>query len=132
MITFSLAACGKGGNNEEDARDFADNIVMVVLTREATLKFKEYKSADFVGINVLTIEDVSPEITEAVRQHFAGETVTHPYPDLINFDSYTVILKLTLKENSRQGVLAVCSLIKQRIDVQSAEPEYFYPSATAD
>lgn len=54
--------------------DFADNALLIVLNKDATRKFKTYTKADFAGINVAKVDNLTASTAEIVKAKIASDT----------------------------------------------------------
>ena len=107
--------------------DFVDNIIMVVITNIASLKFKEYTVADFPEIQCIAVQDLSTAAAERVQTFLETGTV----PDVLGFDKevnieqFHQILCLTIGNAGKQNVLDAIKELEKREDVLSASPSHF-------
>ena len=114
---------------------FADDSILVLLTREASLKFKAYTVDDFAEIGCKTVSDLSTSagaktqkaLNEAVVAFSSNEEpifsgLSERHREIVS--NYKQILCLKLNEPSKENVLAAIERLKERADVLTAEPDY--------
>ena len=88
--------------------EFTDNEILVIITPENN--FEEYTADDFSEIGCIDVEDLSIDPEE---------------------DKLCRILHLTLSIHSKENVLNAISILEEREDIYSAEPNYLgEPEAT--
>jgi len=113
--------------------DFADDSVVVILTKAETFKFKTYTPKDFPGINCLLVTDSTEFGMEIVKQQLEAEKTGNwsKLQDRINngmlmdVDSFRRILDLHLAVKSKENVLKAIKLLEKRNDILYAGPDYF-------
>ena len=101
MVAVTLFGCGK------QRQDFAYDVVLVVLTKEATIESdlgRNYKLEDFAEIGITKIDILST---------LSLDFVANPY-------EFRSSLKLTLKKPSRENVLDAVEKLKKRSDIDDA------------
>ena len=114
---------------------FADNRVLVALTREASLRFETYSADDFAEIGCAKVMDLSSGCAaltkEALRQatlHLTTGNNNATYESLNKnkdaVSNFQQILCLELKNPGEKNVLEAIELLLQRDDVCFAEPDY--------
>ena len=81
--------------NYDKTTEFTDDLVIVVLTDEASLRIDEYTVDDFLQINPASIEKIG-----------------------------TKFIFITLSETGREQVLRAVYILKLRSDIKSAEPDF--------
>ena len=91
--------------------EFVDNVVMLILKRGTT--FKDYSKKDFKTVGCESVEDLTSARTNLARQ---GSAVAG--------EDYNRILKLTLREKSKENVLNAVNILMERNDVLHACPDY--------
>ena len=114
---------------------FADDSILVLMTREASLKFKTYSTDDFAEIGCRTVSDLSTSagartqkaLNEAVTTFSSDEQpafaeLSERHREIVS--NYKQILCLKLKEPGKENVLAAIERLKERDDVLTAEPDY--------
>ena len=110
--------------------DFADDAVMVVMTHEASLQFIDYTPADFPGVEIAEIEDLSSGKGAKVQAVLNGEQLemnsigARFMNQNIDVDGFRRILCLKLANPGKGNVLRAVMALEQREDVYSAEPNY--------
>ena len=116
--------------------DFADDTVLVVLTRQASRDFRVLTPCDFPEFAFSSVEELTPgfELAETqmeersmsrMRSH-SGDMVIEYEPEWsVDLDEFRRILSLRLEEPSKENVLEAISLLEGRADVFSAEPDMF-------
>lgn len=112
--------------------DFTDDIVLVVMTHEASMEFIDYTPADFPEIECAEICDLSTGKGEKVQAILRGELLemndinARIMNQNIDIDSFHRILSLKLENSGKGNVLRAIMALEQREDVLSAEPNYIY------
>ena len=116
--------------------NFADDMILVVLTNEASLETvdHDYTPADFSEIGCAEVQDLSSATTEHFRAQLKGELV--PPENLRpgqswfyqekDVTTYNRILSLKLKDPSKLNVLIGIKILEHRADIYSAEPDYIF------
>lgn len=135
MSLFIISSCNKEQDNNGTTIDenFVDNRLRVVLTKEATLMFKEYTALDFSEIGATSVIDLMPGSTELAKKQVLAEQTgdyseIQEYVDndrLLDLDTYKILLSITLDKKSKENVLRVIEILKQRDDVEDASPDYY-------
>ena len=109
--------------------DFVDNHVLVVLTNEASLKFKAYTPADFPEITCAKTMELTEAVTPAVRLRVEdgvekqGTTAVKISPQ--DPSTFNQILCLELPANNKAGVLEAIVALQKRDDVLYVGPDYY-------
>ena len=115
--------------------NFADNHVLVVLTREASLEFNTYTENSFSAIGCAKVTNLSDAtgsmaqaaMTQASAALLSGYTTISPANEIKHAETignYKQILCLELAEPGKENVLAAIKLLMQRDDVLYAGPDY--------
>lgn len=109
--------------------DFVDNHVLVVLTNEASLKFKTYTPADFPEITCAKMTELTEPVTPSVRLRVEGG-VEKQDTNAVKIStqdpsSFNQILCLELPVNSKEGVLEAIAALQKRDDVLYVGPDYY-------
>ena len=122
-------------------RDFTDDIVLVVLTHEASLEFIDYTPADFPELECSEIRDLSTGTGTKVQALLRGEqleanSIGERFMNQnIEIDGFNRIISLKLTNPSKGNVLRAVAALEQREDVEYAGPNYLNqviePQATA-
>lgn len=104
--------------------EFDDNKVLIYLTEEATnaTVFEDYTVEDFPEINAESIREITDTLTATIRQHLREDPTGSTIPDY--WKNYKRCFSITLKEKSKENVLRVVNLLRQRDDIKSASPNY--------
>ena len=104
--------------------DFADNRVMVVLTREASLDFHAYTASDFADIGCAKVTDLS-DATAAIAKSALEQAAAvlasggTPSPNAIPanhqmvISNYKQVLCLELNAAGKKNVIAAIKLLSQ-------------------
>ena len=116
--------------------NFADDVVLVVLTNEASLEnlYYDYTPEDFAEIGCVEVIDLSSATTDHFRAQLKGELKVpeNPRPGQAWFyqekdvTTYNRILYLKLKDAGSLNVLNAIKILKNRTDIESAQPDYIY------
>ncbi|MCL2555922.1 MAG: S8 family serine peptidase [Firmicutes bacterium] len=115
------------------ADDFEDNLVVVVLSREASRNFGDFTPEHFPEVKFRSVECITPGLDLAVAQTTASisSRANHFYYDsswTVDLNGFRRILVLELYETGRQNVLDAIRIIERRSDIHSAEPSWNTPS----
>lgn len=109
--------------------NFVDNRVLVVLTNEASLKFKTYTAEDFPEIVCKETRELTEAVTPSVRLCVEGgaETQGTNAVKISTQDpsTFNQILCLELPGNSKAGVLEAIAALQKRDDVLYVGPDYY-------
>lgn len=107
LMPVMLTACKK----ETETYDFTDDIIIVVLTAEATADAyandKVYGLEDFPELNLSRVNDLDMQYENI-----------HPVQKRILF--------LYLQEPSHERVLEYIEMLKSRADIESASPNHIH------
>jgi len=109
--------------------EFSDELILAVLTREATLRFKAYTAEDFPEIPNVRVEEITEGSAAIVKRQLEAGVVEDRH--MINVAGYKRILKLTLEEKGKENVLSVIKQLERRNDIISAEPSFSGGSVNA-
>ena len=114
--------------------NFADNGILVVLNKEASLNFRTYAPSDFAETRVSKVTELTKELSTFAKKQYdsrtsqpqnASKTDTTSSNELSrSVDKYRTILYLELAEGDKKNVLATIKQLEERDDVLSAEPNY--------
>ena len=103
--------------------EFIDNQILVVVGKEKSLNYYDFKNSDFINIGCINIEDLTASRKEEVLARVNEEE------NNINLDTFRRILLLTLNKNDKKNVLDCIKKLEKREDIYSAEPNFlFYQS----
>ena len=112
--------------------EFADNKVVVVLNKEASMNFKTYTPEDFPEAFISRVDDSTRLTMELVRKQLEaaktgdwGELKSHIENNmLVDIGNFRRILDLTLRYPGKENVLMTIEHLSNREDVLSVEPDY--------
>ena len=102
--------------------DFANDRVIIVLTKEATRQFLDYGPEDFPEVELDEVVDLTSFTVDWVEKKIKGIPTDREM--LVNVEEFKRILSLRLANPSKKNVLRAVALLEQRKDVQSASPSY--------
>ena len=102
--------------------DFANDRVIIVLTKEATRQFLDYGPEDFPELELDEVVDLTSFTVDWVEKKIKGIPTDREM--LVNVEEFKRILSLRLANPSKKNVLRAVALLEQREDVQSASPSY--------
>ncbi|MDE7158848.1 MAG: hypothetical protein K2N74_04655 [Clostridiales bacterium] len=134
ILLFAIAGCAPNNENDgttdlrpesqeaDEYGDFADNLVGIVLTREATLQFLDYTPEDFSEVGAVKVKELSSWTVDWVRKKLQG-IPTHQEA-LVNIDKYRRIFSIELPQHDKRKVLEAVEILNQREDIEVAEPSY--------
>ena len=116
--------------NIED--DFLDDSIVVVLDKEETFKFIEYSPKNFSGIECIDVRDLMEFTKERVEQQLKAQESNNwkelesciENNMLIDLNNYRRILKITLKEKSKEAVIKAIDMLMEMPGIKTAEPNY--------
>ena len=106
--------------------EFTDNEVVITITNEESLKFKEYTNSDFSAFNCTEVLELTEGFKEKIESQM-NETYNGNMP--INLETFNRMFKLTLGFRSKSYVLNVIKELEKRDDIKSAEPNYIEKNA---
>jgi len=114
--------------------NFADNRVLVVLTREASLEFNTYTANSFASLGCTKVTDLSTAtgamartaMEQATAMLRSGESLNlaAPVEHSETISNYKQVLCLELNQSGKQNVLDTIKVLMQRDDVIYAGPDY--------
>lgn len=107
--------------------EFTSDIILVTLTQEVTLRFKDYSVVDFPELKLERITEMTESLasrTEAQIRNDANGIVEPSNIKRIDVEKFRRILQLELAEPSKEAILEAISILEKRDDVRSAEPNY--------
>lgn len=89
--------------------DFADDVVLVVLNRAATMRFREYTPKNFPELDLVGVTELTKETSDLVQRQMNAEKTRNwkgfesriKKNMLMNVGTYRRILSLELKEKSK-------------------------------
>ena len=107
--------------------EFTNDIILVSLTQEATLRFKEYSIEDFPELKLARVSEMTENLASRaelqVRNDASGKVATNS-SKRVDIEKFRRILQLELSEPSKEAVLEAISILEKREDVRSASPNY--------
>jgi subtilisin family serine protease len=108
--------------------DFADNIVIVVLNKEATFSFRTYTLDDFVCVGCSKVKDLTESVSDLVKRQLDSKKVsaTRKANSVNEETGFNRIISLELNEKSKENVIEVIKQLEERDDVICVEPSYNY------
>ena len=117
--------------------EFADDRVVIVLNKEASMNFKTYTPEDFPDGLFSRVDDSTALTMELVRKQIEAEKtgdwselVLHvENAMLVDVENFRRILDLILNEPSRENVLMAIELLKNREDILYVGPVGFFSLA---
>lgn len=118
----------------EMGSEFAHDRILVVLTHEASLNFKNYTTADFSEIACANVTNLTADIGNMVQQKISQtqtaamaatfEETASNFMKNLDADAYRQILCLELSNPGIASVFSAINLLSRRDDVYAAEPDY--------
>ena len=119
------------------ADDFVDNHVLVVLTNEASLQFRDYSPEDFPEIDCLQTEDLTKSVAPMVKMKVDSmkgiqpSSTTSVRVSTQDPSAYNQILCLELPTNSKANVIKAIKQLQDREDILYVGPDFYvYGCAT--
>ena len=115
--------------NQYDISDnFSDDKVIVVLNKDESFLFKNYKPDDFSEVGCVSVKDLTGFTVNYVKEKML-------YPDntnkmLVDSDNFRRILSLELKEKSKENVLSAIKVLSNRKEISSAEPNIIFSTCS--
>lgn len=113
------------------ADDFVDNHVLVVLTNEASLQFRDYSPEDFSEIDCLQTEDLTKSVAPMVQMKVDSmkgvqpSSTTSVRASTQDPATYNQILCLELPTNSKANVIKAIKQLEKRDDILYAGPDFY-------
>ena len=101
--------------------EFTDNEVVITITNEESLKFKEYTNSDFSAFNCIEVLELTKGFKEKIESQLNG---TYKGNMPINLETFNRMFKLTLGFRSKSYVLNSIKELEKRDDIKSVEPNY--------
>ena len=116
-------------------QNFADNRVLVVLTREASMTFTTYTANSFASLGCVSVTDLSDATGAMVKaameqamETFSSRGISDlpstPVEHSETISNYRQVLCLELNEASKENVIETIKLLSERDDVLYAGPDY--------
>lgn len=135
--------------------DFADNAILVVLSKKETQKFKSYTREDFDGLEIANVEDLTASTAEIVKAKIDSASATEQvermkklskslsidsldiskdagkeepaFEKLTEYDveSFRRILYIELKEPGKENVLAAIKQLETNEDFLYVGPDHY-------
>ncbi|MBQ9516014.1 MAG: hypothetical protein IJR57_07885 [Ruminococcus sp.] len=127
--------------------DFAPDEVIVLMSTEASLQFKDYTVDDFSELDLESVRDLLPASTKISRKQYEDNIeeldlyyemyniytdkaerriqATQAAATIMKNQGFHTRLILTLKESDKVAVLKAVRILEKRDDVYAAEPSYF-------
>ena len=110
--------------------NFADNSIIVVFDNESSLKFNEYNSSDFIGIDCKNVIDLTTETQKKIKARLSDIELylTKNIPlekyDGIALSDYHQIICLELNKAGKENVIETINKIQKLDGVLLACPNY--------
>jgi len=102
--------------------DFADDLVMVTLTRQASFGNKAYTTKDFGDIDAKSVEDLTAQTYKNVQKQMRGETTS--IQAKLDTDNFRKILEVRLNEACKENVLGTIKKLEVRDDIRYVGPAF--------
>ena len=100
-----------------------EDSIIVTLDSTETKKLKEYSKKDFPSLEIEKVENLTAETGKKYsnfeKNGFYGD-------EKINYKNYKTILKLTLKNKTKESVETSIKKAKKEKGVHSANPNYYF------
>ncbi len=117
--------------------DFADDSVIVIMSKEVTFKFEEYSNNYFEITNITDLRKLTNETSKIVENQLLSKDKSEISMSLSNDtdlstieeENFRDILSLKLKNPSKENVLETIKSLETRSDVIYAGPNYIHESA---
>ena len=103
--------------------NFADDVIVVVLNKEATFSFKEYSKDDFKELGEIEVNEITKETTEIVKDKYLNN-IDNETNNVGISEEYRRILRIILSNKGKDKVLSAIKLLEKREDIESVEPSY--------
>ena len=120
--------------------EFAEDRVIVVLNKEASLKFDTYDHKDFSDVGCTKVTDLSADMGKLVKEKIektqtaekaaAYEKTASNFNRELDVNSYKQILCLELSAPGKENVYKTIKILSQRSDVYSVSPDYYVYAET--
>jgi len=128
IMCAGFSACANSSEGEKQGEtsgevtdDFICDQVLVVLSNEKSLGFKEYTVEDFPDVELVGVEDLMSLAPDSVN--YDSSAIDN---SKIAAENYHQILSLLLKDATEEGVLNAVSALEKISWVESASPNYIY------
>lgn len=149
VMAFSFAACGGPEDNTADESivneqeiaefienfdrqnsEFVDNQLLVLLTEEASFEyiFHDYTAEDFPGIGAVSVSSLDgpwgdiPGKVDKIRQYLSEDPSGSTVPD--HLKHFQRSFCITLDKHDEENVLRAVYILRQRTDIDSADPNW--------
>jgi subtilisin family serine protease len=123
--------------------DFTDDIVILTMTRQASLDLRRYEINDFPEVRLREVRSLSTSVEANVRvqllerqiekQNSTNSTQHESTRDRswdVNVEEFRQIISLTLREPGKEKVLNAIKILERRDDVFAAEPNWVVKPGT--
>jgi len=113
--------------------NFADNRVLVVLTREASLEFNTYTANSFASLGCTKVTDLSTAtgamartaMEQATSMLYSNHSRIVSTKHTESISRYNQILCLQLDQHSKENVLDVIAALEKQEGILYAGPDYY-------
>ena len=105
--------------------DFENDVLIVKMTHEASMKFYDYTPEDFSEIGCVRIDELTSATKKQVQAVLSGEENVYN----VNPNTFKRVLVLELGEKTRENVLHSIALLEERNDVESVKPNLTFSLA---
>ena len=112
--------------------EFESNTLLITLNQKATLNKKIYDEKDFSEVDCMAVEDLTAPTMKLLQKQILAEKTGNwnelkfhvKNSMLLNKDNVRRVLKITLKQDSKENVLNSIKILEKRADIISVEPNY--------
>ncbi len=143
LPTYSAAVSTENSSNDISiSDDFSDNCVLVILTNEASLKYKDYTPSDFPEIKCSKVENITKYVGNTIK--YKAATITSaasqqkPIDDTLlstvttlDIGDYHQILYLELAKPGKKEVIKAIRKLEKRTDIECVTPDYTIHTSAA-
>ncbi len=112
--------------------NFVEDSIMIVLNKEETFKFKEYSPVDFPDIGCVNVVNIMQNTEKLVKAQVNARNVNdwkllEYYREnnmLIDQDNFRKVLRISLKEKSKENIVKSIGILMKMPEIITAEPDY--------
>jgi subtilisin family serine protease len=141
LLLLSIGGLLSGNDDGQDAtlnENFTNDVVIVVMTGEASLNLNTYTIHDFPEVELGDVRSLSTAVESNVREQLLERqngldlSQRDTFWD-VDIEEFKQILSLTLQTPGRENVLRAIRILEQREDVYAVEPNYLvFPSSLSN
>ena len=113
--------------------DFTDDVVIVTMTRQASLNLRSHTTSDFPETRLQNVRSLSTAVESNVREQLlemqngldtSRNGLVRDVSRDIDIENFRQIISLALETPSKENILSAIRALEQRDDVYAAEPNF--------